>query len=83
MYNIDSGNLGARTGFVFAAASAILFVVSYFVVPDLRGFAIDEIDWLYENKINVRSFQQYKDGRAREGAAALNLQKTRSAAGNV
>lgn len=84
MYNIDSGNLGARTGFVFAAASAVLFVVSWFMVPDLRGFATDEIDWLYESKISVRTFQAYKDGRARDGAAALSLQRTRSgAAGKV
>lgn len=69
MYNIDSGNLGARTGFVFAAGSVLLFAASYPLVPDLRGLAIPEIDWLYQNKISPRKFQEYTDGRAAIGAA--------------
>ncbi|GAB7348640.1 hypothetical protein MBLNU459_g7012t1 [Dothideomycetes sp. NU459] len=83
IYNVDAGNLGARTGFVFAAASAVLFLASYFVVPDLRGFATDEIDWLYESKISVRKFQEHNDGRAREGVAAITLQRTRTAESRV
>lgn len=69
MYNTDSGNLGARTGFVFMATSVLLFVGSYFLVPDLHGFTTDEVDWLYSQKIPVRVFQKYADGRAKEGAA--------------
>lgn len=74
MYNIDSGNLGARTGLVFGGASLLLFVVSYPLIPDLRGLSTTEIDWLYENKISPRKFQEYANGRAAEGvAAAANL----------
>lgn len=68
---------------MFAAASAISFLVSYFLVSDLRGFATDEIDWLCEKRINVRKFQEYNDGRASDGAADVTLQKTRSAEGRV
>ncbi|KAF2222564.1 hypothetical protein BDZ85DRAFT_313551 [Elsinoe ampelina] len=78
MYNVDSGNLGARTGFVFAGASLVLFAASWFVVPDLKDFATDEVDWLYERKIEVRRFGEYTDGRAKQGAATLALEKTRS-----
>lgn len=73
MYNVDAGNLGARAGFVFSGASILLFVISYFVIPELEGFAIEEIDWLYQNKIPVRHFQKYADGRAKEGVAAMAL----------
>jgi hypothetical protein len=69
MYNTDAGNLGARTGFVFMATSVLLFIGSWFLVPDLHGFTTDEVDWLYSQKIPVRHFQQYADGRAKEGAA--------------
>ncbi|KAH6629329.1 general substrate transporter [Boeremia exigua] len=69
MYNTDSGNLGARTGFVFMGSSVLLMIGSWFLVPDLHGFTTDEVDWLYSQKIPVRHFQQYADGRARDGAA--------------
>jgi hypothetical protein len=67
MYNIDSGDLGARTALVFSASSLVLLLVSYPLIPDLRGLTTAEIDWLYENKIAPRKFQEYTDGRAAEG----------------
>ncbi|KAF1926886.1 general substrate transporter [Didymella exigua CBS 183.55] len=69
MYNTDAGNLGARTGFVFMGSSVLLLIGSWFLVPDLKGFTTEEVDWLYKQKISVRHFQQYADGRAKEGAA--------------
>ncbi|KAF3041898.1 hypothetical protein E8E12_005761 [Didymella heteroderae] len=69
MYNTDSGNLGARTGFVFMGTSVLLLIGSWFLVPDLQGFTTEEVDWLYTQKISVRHFQQYADGRAKAGAA--------------
>lgn len=69
MYNTDAGNLGSRAGFVFMGSSVLLFVGSWFLVPDLHGFTTDEVDWLYSQKISVRHFQQYADGRAKQGVA--------------
>ena len=43
-YNTDSGNLGARTGFVFMGSSILLLVGSWYLVPDLHGFTTDEVD---------------------------------------
>jgi hypothetical protein len=62
IYNVDAGNLGARAGFVFAGSSVVLFGVSYFIIPDLRGFNVEGVDMLYENKIPPRHFQSH--GRA-------------------
>ncbi|RAQ98716.1 MFS general substrate transporter [Stemphylium lycopersici] len=56
MYNTDSGNLGARAGFVFMGSSVLLLVSSWYMVPDLHGFTTDEVDWLYSQKIPVRHF---------------------------
>ncbi|KAJ4355271.1 hypothetical protein N0V95_003101 [Ascochyta clinopodiicola] len=69
MYNTDAGNLGSRAGFVFMGSSVLLLIGSWFLVPDLHGFTTDEVDWLYSQKIPVRHFQQYADGRAKQGAA--------------
>lgn len=75
MYNIDSGNLGARTALVFGAASVVLLILSYPLVPDLRGLSTTEIDWLYENKISPRRFQEYAHGKAAEEVATAAAAK--------
>ncbi|KAH8634165.1 hypothetical protein IG631_09565 [Alternaria alternata] len=61
MYNTDSGNLGARTGFVFMGSSMLLLIGSWFLVPDLHGLNTNEVDWLYAQKTSVRHFQQHAD----------------------
>jgi hypothetical protein len=79
MYNLGSGDLGARTGFVFAGASLLLFILSYPLVPDLRGLTTGEVDWLYENGVPVRQFQRYKGSIPAEGAAAAGIGKMNAA----
>jgi hypothetical protein len=74
IYNVDAGNLGIRAGFVYGGGSLLFLVVSFLAVPDLRGFAIEEVDWLYENKISIRKFRDYSDGKAKEGVAAMEAQ---------
>src|ERR1700712_5656178 len=58
IYNVDAGNLGIRAGFVYGGGPLLFLIVSYFLVPDLRGFSTEEIDWLYENKIPAWKLQQ-------------------------
>jgi len=42
MYNVDSGDLGARTGFVFVGTTMLLLVAGYFMVPDTTGLTADQ-----------------------------------------
>ncbi|RHZ58379.1 uncharacterized protein CDV56_102670 [Aspergillus thermomutatus] len=59
MYNVDSGNLGARTAFPFAGLTVILLLVAWFYVPDTTGLTTEEIDHLYEDKVPVRKFRKF------------------------
>ncbi|KAL2800974.1 general substrate transporter [Aspergillus keveii] len=59
MYNVDSGNLGARTAFPFAGITVLLIAGAYLLVPDTTGLSTEEIDRLYEDKVPVRKFQKY------------------------
>lgn len=70
IYNVDAGNLGIRAGFVYGGGSLLFLVVSYLLVPDLRGFAVEEVDWLYENKVPVWKFQESALA-AKQGVAAM------------
>lgn len=57
IYNVDSGNLGARTGFVFAGLSVLLIIGTWYIVPETTGLTMEEIDKAYMDKVPVRAFQ--------------------------
>lgn len=58
MYNVGagSGNLGAKTGFVFMGSSILLLVMAYLWIPETQGRTTEEIDYLYERGISPRRF---------------------------
>ncbi|KAJ5630819.1 MFS general substrate transporter [Penicillium longicatenatum] len=57
IYNVDAGNFGARTGFVFAGLSVLLIIGTWYIVPETTGLTMEEIDKAYIDKITVRAFQ--------------------------
>jgi hypothetical protein len=67
MYNVDSGNLGARTGFVYAGTSVFLIVLAYLYCPNTGGLSTEEIDHLYEQRISPRLFQAQTGPHGEEG----------------
>lgn len=73
MYNTDAGNLGARTGFIWAACSLLYFFGSWFLVPETFGLSVAEMDWMFENRVAVRDFQKRK-----EEAAAAQEEQTKA-----
>ncbi|KUJ16635.1 MFS general substrate transporter [Mollisia scopiformis] len=70
IYNVDAGNLGIRAGFVYGGGSLLFFIFSFLLVPDLRGFSTEEIDWLYENKVPSWRIQENVVA-AKEGILAM------------
>ncbi|EHL00317.1 putative Maltose permease MAL61 [Glarea lozoyensis 74030] len=69
LYNVgsSSGNLGAKTGFIFMATSLILFAWSWYWIPETKGLGTEEIDMLYERSIPPR-FWGKEMSRLRRGA---------------
>jgi len=59
IYNVDSGNLGAKTGFVFMGTSICLTIGSWFLIPNTAGMTTEEVDWMYTNRIPVRNFRAH------------------------
>lgn len=59
IYNVDSGNLGAKTGFVFMGTSICLVIGSWFLIPNTAGMTTEEVDWMYTKGIPVRKFRSY------------------------
>ena len=57
MYNVDSGDLGARTGFVFMGTTVLLLVAGYLMVPDTTGLTAEQIDRAYDQRVSPRKFR--------------------------
>ncbi|KAJ6013247.1 hypothetical protein N7540_007838 [Penicillium herquei] len=64
MYNVDSGNLGARTGFVFAGTSVFLLLGALTIVPNTTGLSPADIDELYEARVPIREFSKHAHGHS-------------------
>jgi hypothetical protein len=60
MYNVGSGsgNLGAKTGFVFMGSSILLLVMAFLWIPETQGLTTEDIDYLYKKKISPRRFRR-------------------------
>ncbi|GAB7326916.1 hypothetical protein MBLNU13_g10880t1 [Cladosporium sp. NU13] len=70
MYNVDSGRLGSRVGFVHAGITILVLVGAWFLVPDTTNMTTQEIDEAYHNGVSPRNFRSYLEERdAQEGGA--------------
>lgn len=57
MYNVDSGNLGARTGFIYAGTTFFLIIIAWWLIPDTTGMTTEEVDHAYESGAVPRKFR--------------------------
>lgn len=56
IYNPDSGDLRAMTGFVYAGFCVLAVVGTWFGVPEMKGRSVGEIDAMFELRIRTRDF---------------------------
>jgi hypothetical protein len=69
IFNADQGNLGAKTGFVYAGLCLVGLVVVYFCVPDMKGRTAAEIDMMFDERIDARKFRSWKNTSAADVAS--------------
>lgn len=56
IYNPDSGDLRAMTGFVYAGFCVLAVAGTWFWVPEMKGRSVGEIDAMFELRIRTRDF---------------------------
>ncbi|KAL2829670.1 major facilitator superfamily domain-containing protein [Aspergillus cavernicola] len=76
MYNVNSGNLRARTAYPFAGITVLLILGAYLLVPDTADLTTEEVDRLYEDKVPARKFRGYGPSRGTSPASPLRIQET-------
>jgi hypothetical protein len=60
LYNVGkgSGNLGAKTGFVFMGFSCLLLGLAWWWIPETKGLSTEAIDELYERGVAPRRWSK-------------------------
>lgn len=70
IYNTDSGDLRAKTGFVYFGFTLLALVLTWYLIPDMKGRTALEIDEMFESKLPARSFRTWnKKEPARQAEA--------------
>lgn len=61
-YLLDApyADLGAKVGFIYGSITVVSSVVAYFMVPEMKGRSLEEVDQLFEARVPLRKFRQAK-----------------------
>ncbi|KAJ5624770.1 hypothetical protein N7510_001079 [Penicillium lagena] len=61
-YLLDApyADLGPKVGFIYGSITIVSSVVAYFMVPEMKGRSLEEVDRLFEARVPLRKFQQAK-----------------------
>ncbi|CAG8248154.1 unnamed protein product [Penicillium nalgiovense] len=59
IYNIDQGNLRAKTGFVMAGFAAVAVIVVWLAIPEMKGRTPMEIDRMFSLRLRTRAFKYW------------------------
>lgn len=67
-------NWGAKTGFFWAGACFLLFVWTYFRLPEPKDRTYGELDVLFEHKVSARKFKGTQVAQF-EGESSMIVEK--------
>ncbi|KAF2117039.1 general substrate transporter [Lophiotrema nucula] len=66
--NAGYGNLGGKIGLIWGTFSVVTVAWVYFIVLEMKGFTIEQLDYLFNNGVPIRKFKKYHFS---EGEAGL------------
>jgi MFS family permease len=66
VFNPDEGNLRGKTGFTYLATCLAGTVVAWWLIPEMRGRSVAEIDRMFELNLGARQFKGWKSESTEE-----------------
>ncbi|RSH83045.1 hypothetical protein EHS25_005755 [Saitozyma podzolica] len=57
--DVGYGNLGSKIGFIWGSFSILTVIATYLFLPETRGFSLEQLDYLFENRVPARKFDGY------------------------
>jgi hypothetical protein len=70
VFNPDAGNLRGKIGYTYVGACLAGAALSWFLIPEMKGRTIGEIDRMFELGLPARQFKSYKVERGNTPPAA-------------
>lgn len=61
IYNPDSGDLRAKTGFVYAGFCFVGLAGSWVLIPEMKGRSVVDLDRMFELKLPAREFSRWTE----------------------
>jgi len=66
VFNPDEGNLRGKTGFTYTATSLMGAAVAWYLIPEMKGRSVADIDRMFELKLEARQFKGWKSESTEE-----------------
>ena len=66
LLNAPYAALGAKVGFIYGSFAALAVVVAYFMIPEMKGRSLEEIDQLFASGVSMRKFKGVETVRVEE-----------------
>ncbi|KAJ4355805.1 uncharacterized protein N0V89_003826 [Didymosphaeria variabile] len=63
IFNPDAGNLRGKVGFTYVATCVLGVLISWLLVPEMKGRTVAEIDRMFELGLGTRGFRSFRDDR--------------------
>lgn len=60
IFNPDEGNLRGKTGFTYLATCLAGAAVAWYLIPEMKGRSVADIDRMFELKLDARRFKSWK-----------------------
>jgi SP family sugar:H+ symporter-like MFS transporter len=57
--DVGYGGLGSKIGFIWGSFSVIMVAYTFFMVPEYKGHSLEQLDWLFEQRVATRKFKSY------------------------
>ncbi|KIW21313.1 hypothetical protein PV08_01893 [Exophiala spinifera] len=65
--------LGAKYGYVWAAANLACVVWVYLFMPEMKGRSLEELDEMFVNRVSVRNFRNYECALRQDAANDVSM----------
>ncbi|KAH6971514.1 general substrate transporter [Ilyonectria sp. MPI-CAGE-AT-0026] len=76
LFNPDQANLGAKTAYLFGGIGVLCVVYLWFYQPETANRSYEELDEMFQKRISVREFANYKTEVEMRGEEAKGQEAT-------
>lgn len=74
MQDAGYGNLGGKVGFVYGSFSIVAVVWTFFLLPEMKGRSLEELDLMFEGKISALRFGSHRTEGLQEMVESVVLE---------